>query len=79
MVCSLARSKFTAQSLHASVHVYAATHSTDPLERQKILERALPVKIGKNCWMYVFLFIKLLINKWRKFFNFVSEKLKINF
>lgn len=36
-----------------SVHIYAATHSVDAKERDAVLERALPVKIGKNCWMYV--------------------------
>lgn len=34
-----------------SVHLYAGTHSTNPTERQSVLERALPIKIGKNCWM----------------------------
>lgn len=36
-----------------SVHIYAATHSVDAKERDAVLERALPVKIGNNCWMYV--------------------------
>lgn len=34
-----------------NVHVYAATHSVNPAERKCTLERALPVKIGRNCWI----------------------------
>lgn len=37
--------------LGPGVHIYAATHSVNAKERDAVLERALPVKIGKNCWI----------------------------
>ncbi|KIJ35266.1 hypothetical protein M422DRAFT_180966 [Sphaerobolus stellatus SS14] len=33
------------------VHIYAATHSTDVLERRASLERAYPVTIGDDVWV----------------------------
>ena len=45
------------------VHIYAATHSVSAKERDAVLERALPVKIGKNCWMYVFKFYSIILTK----------------
>ena len=63
------------------MHIYAATHSVNAKERDAVLERALPVKIGKNCWMQVLNFYlnNLTIERW-KHDNCVSEKIKkINF
>ena len=37
--------------LAPNVHIYAATHPVDPVIRNKGLELAYPVKIGKNCWI----------------------------
>lgn len=34
-----------------SVSLYPATHSVDPEERRKVLERALPIKIGRETWV----------------------------
>ncbi|WFD39586.1 uncharacterized protein MJAP1_002566 [Malassezia japonica] len=34
-----------------NVHLYGGTHSVNPAERKSVLERALPIKIGENCWM----------------------------
>ena len=45
------------------MHIYAATHSVSAKERDAVLERALPVKIGKNCWMYVFKFYSIILTK----------------
>lgn len=33
------------------VHIYTATHPTDPMERNSGLEYAKPVVIGDNCWI----------------------------
>ena len=33
------------------VGIYTAVHPLDPVERKKYLEKAMPVKIGKNCWI----------------------------
>jgi maltose O-acetyltransferase len=37
--------------LGPGVHLYAATHPTDPDERAAGLEYALPIEIGKNVWI----------------------------
>ncbi|KAK0538456.1 hypothetical protein OC835_001437 [Tilletia horrida] len=34
-----------------NVHLYAGTHSTAVAEREHGLERALPIRIGRNCWI----------------------------
>lgn len=33
------------------VGIYTVNHPVDPVERKKGLQRAQPVKIGKNCWI----------------------------
>jgi maltose O-acetyltransferase len=37
--------------LGPGVHLYAATHPTDPTEREAGLEHALPIVIGRNAWI----------------------------
>jgi len=37
--------------LAPNVHLYAATHPTDPDIRKQGLELSLPIKIGKNVWI----------------------------
>ena len=34
-----------------SVGIYTVNHPTDPAERKKGIERAQPIRIGKNCWI----------------------------
>ncbi|KAK0547304.1 hypothetical protein OC846_003163 [Tilletia horrida] len=34
-----------------NVHLYAGTHSTAVSEREHGIERALPIRIGRNCWL----------------------------
>ncbi len=37
--------------LGPGVHIYAATHGTDPAERESGVERTAPVTIGRNVWI----------------------------
>ena len=40
-----------AHQARAGVHLYAATHPTDPDERAAGLEYALPIVVGENAWI----------------------------
>jgi maltose O-acetyltransferase len=34
-----------------NVHIYAGTHSVSVTEREQGIEHALPIKIGRDCWL----------------------------